>query len=158
MIHRNRDQVGTASRARSEKGQSLTEFALTVPFLVALLVGLLLIAWAGFSYISITNAARQGTRHMVSFPRMPQDPATFSHIDDEIRYVVTSTMPYLDWRQATINISPVREQRFPDIQVSVQIIYPLNNPTFSIPNVIGGGSITVLPPMTMSAISTMRID
>lgn len=158
MSDRNRDKMRPASRARSEEGQSLTEFALTVPFLVALLVAILLIAWVGFSYISITNAARHGTRHMVSYPRMPQDPVTFSHIDDEIRHVITSAMPYLDWRRATINISPVREQRFPDIQVSVQVIYPLNNPTFSIPSVFGEGNITILPPMTVSAVSTMRID
>jgi cobalt transporter subunit CbtB len=134
------------------------ETALTLPFLVALLVGLILIAWVGFSYISITNAARHGTRHMISYPRMPQDPVRFASADEEIMFVITSSMPVLDWRRAQITISPPLASRFPDIQVSVQIVYPIDNPTISIPYVVREGSFTLLPPLTVSAVSTMRID
>lgn len=154
----NFEKIRPRSRRQSEKGQSLAEFALTVPFLVALLAMLLLIAWTGFSYISITNAARHGTRHMVSFPRVPQDPVRFASADEEITYVITSAMPMLDWKRAVITLSPDTPNRFPDVQVSVHIIYPLNNPTFSIPYIVAEGSFTVLPPMTVSAVSTMRID
>lgn len=142
-----------------EDGQSVTEFAMTVPFLVALLVGLTLLAWVGFSYISITNATRHGTRHMISYPQLPKDQERFgTDIDAEIRYIVTTTMPMLDWRRAQIDIAPGVDQRQRDVQVSVRVVYPVNNPTVRIPYVFRDGHFYILPPISLTAISTMRID
>ena len=51
-----------------EQGQSLAEVALIVPLLLLLLVGVADFGRAFYSYIAITNAAREGARHGTRFP------------------------------------------------------------------------------------------
>ena len=147
----------------NQRGQSLAEFALTMPLLIALLVGITLLAWIGFSFVSITSAARMGARHMVSYPIEPENSSRFADADAEIMHVVTSTMPFLDWRKAVITILPQppdsRRIVGPDpIYVSIHIVYPVDLPTIRIPYVIREGSFYLLPPVTLQATSRMRID
>ena len=47
---------------RSERGQGLVELALVLPLLILLLAGTVDLGRAFFSYIEITNAAREGAR------------------------------------------------------------------------------------------------
>lgn len=47
---------------RSEEGQSFVEFALVLPFLVFLILGIVQFGRAWHNYISITDAARVGAR------------------------------------------------------------------------------------------------
>jgi hypothetical protein len=47
---------------RSERGQSLVEFALILPILVLLLVGILDFGRAVYAFNTVNNAARQGAR------------------------------------------------------------------------------------------------
>jgi hypothetical protein len=160
--NRDRRQRHSLSVKLNQGGQSLAEFALTMPFLIALLVGIALLALIGFSYVSITSAARMGARHMVSYPVEPEDP-DFTDADAEITYVVTSTMPLLDWRRAKITILPQPPESRLDfgpepIYASVQITYPVNLPTIKIPYVIREGYFYLLPPVSLQATSRMRID
>jgi Flp pilus assembly protein TadG len=153
-------QHGATSR---QTGQSLAEFALTMPLLIALLVGIMLLAWVGFAYVSVTSAARMGARHMVSYPIEAENPARFPNVDDEITHMVTSTMPFLDWQRAEITISPQPPDKrlvggATPLYVAVQVRYPVNNPVIQIPYVIREGSITLLPPITLQATSRMRLD
>ena len=53
---------------RSE-GQSMVEFALILPFFVLFLVGIFDLGRAFFSFITITNAAREGARYATLHPR-----------------------------------------------------------------------------------------
>ncbi|MGQ9597808.1 MAG: TadE family protein [Anaerolineae bacterium] len=146
-------------RSAGQEGQALTEFALSMTLLVALLVGIIALAWVGFCYVSIASAARMGTRHMLTYPTSPQDPHRFANVDAEITYVVTSSMPMLDWRQATVTILPQPPaSRLSGTQVSVQIEYPMNTPTIRIPYVLNEGSFVLLPPITLNATSRMRLD
>jgi hypothetical protein len=146
-------------------GQSLTEFALTMPLLVALLAGIIMLAWIGFSYVSITSAARMGARSMVVYPSPPEGPidsARFSTVDEEITYVVTSSMPFLDWRKAEITIGPEPSQRLVSLAepvcLWVQVAYPVDLPTIRIPMIGRGGSMVLLPPIELRATSRMRLD
>lgn len=153
-------------RRSDQGGQSLTEFALTVPLLLALLVGIVLLAWVGFSYVSITSAARMGARHMVSYPVEPENPDRFADADAEITYIVTSSMPYLNWQRAEINIEPEPTSR--DVvnpnnpnepnYVSVQVLYPIDLPTIRIPYVLTEGSFVFLRPIAIQATARMRLD
>ena len=159
-VHAPHGRKGTNGKQR---GQSLAEFALTMPLLIALLVGIILLAWVGFAYVSVTSAARMGARHMVSYPIEAENPAVFPNVDDEITHLVTSTMPFLDWRRAEITIlpQPPKDRLVggpAPLYVSVQVRYPVNNPVIRIPNVISEGSITLLPPITLQATSRMRLD
>lgn len=49
-------------RLRDENGQSFVEFALVLPFLVFLILGIVQFGRAWHSYITITDAARVGAR------------------------------------------------------------------------------------------------
>jgi Flp pilus assembly protein TadG len=49
-------------RAEGEKGQSLAEFALLVPVLLMLLVGIVEIGWGLNSYLTVVDGARDGAR------------------------------------------------------------------------------------------------
>jgi hypothetical protein len=142
------------------KGQSLAEFALTMPLLVALLVGIILLAYVGFVYVSITSAARMGARHMLSLnpAHAPEDPDLFTTADEEIMYVVTSTMPFLNWRQAEVAILPEdTSERVFGTNVSVQITYTMDTPGIRIPYVIREGSFQLIPPLVLRASSQMRM-
>jgi Flp pilus assembly protein TadG len=159
LVNRSHRQCHRPLLSRDQNGQSLAEFALTMPLLVALLVGILALAWIGFSYVSITSAARMGTRHMMTYPAQPEDPAKFPDVDAEITHVVTSSMLALNWHQATITISPQPpSSRLSGTQVSIQIVYQMNSPTIRIPYVVRPGSFVLLPPITLNAVSRMRLD
>ena len=150
------------SNASGQGGQSLTEFAFTMPLLVGLLVGIMGLAWIGYSYVSITSAARMGTRHLLTYPQTPEDPIRFADIDAEVTYIVTSSMPFLNWQQATILITPPIAERIVDpsepVYVQVQITYQVDLPTIRIPYIVTDGSITVMQPLNLQATSRMRLD
>jgi Flp pilus assembly protein TadG len=55
-------------KTRGERGANLVEFAVVAPLLVLLLLGIADIGRAFYSYITITNAAREGVRFASRFP------------------------------------------------------------------------------------------
>ena len=151
--------ISPDQRSTMGEGQSAVEFALVAPLLFALLAGMLLLAWIGFAYVSVASAARNGVRHMISYPTVPEDTERFgSDVDAEITHVVTSAMPGLDWTRATIVISPTVDVRLPGIPVEVQVSYPLNLPTVRIPYVVRDGSLTLIPPLALDAVARMWLE
>jgi len=50
------------SLARDNRGQELVEYALTLPVLLLLVLGIMEFGWAIFAYNSVANAAREGAR------------------------------------------------------------------------------------------------
>jgi Flp pilus assembly protein TadG len=53
---------------KKDRGQSMVEFALLLPFLILLIVGTFDLGRAFFSLITITNAAREGARYGTLHP------------------------------------------------------------------------------------------
>lgn len=49
-------------------GQSLVEFAMTLPFIMFLLIGIVDLGRIYFSYMTIVNAAREGARYGAAHP------------------------------------------------------------------------------------------
>jgi len=147
------------SKGSRERGQGLTEFALVMPLLIALLVAIMLFAWIGFSYVSITSAARQGARHMMTYDADHLEHPDWPNwtIDKEIRYVVTDAMPFLDWQSAAITITPPVEERVPITTVVVHIQYPVSLPTIRIPYFFRPGAFVLLPPIVLNAESRMKL-
>ncbi len=141
-------------------GQSLTEFALTMPLLVILLIGIIVLAYIGFAYVSISSAARMGARHMVGLnpSDRPENPDLFRTADEEITHVVTSSLFMLEWTQAEIAILPEdAADRVYNANVSVLITYTMDIPEIRIPYIINEGSFVILSPLTLRASSKMRI-
>jgi Flp pilus assembly protein TadG len=72
------------STIHNDSGQSLVEFALILPIFVLLLVGVFDLGRAFFSYIAITNAAREGTRVVTFWPGKATVANIYTAIDTEI--------------------------------------------------------------------------
>lgn len=53
---------------RSERGQSAVELAFAFPVLLLILMGILDFGRAFYTYVSITNAAREGARYGAAYP------------------------------------------------------------------------------------------
>lgn len=67
---------------KSEKGVSLIEFALVLPILLALLIGIVEFGWILNGHITVTGAAREGARvAVVGGTKAQIDDAVENHID-----------------------------------------------------------------------------
>ncbi len=60
--------MGTRTKIRSSRGQSLVEFALTLPLLMLILIGTLDLGRITASYVILANAAREGARYGAAHP------------------------------------------------------------------------------------------
>jgi len=58
----------TGTEARERRGQGLVEFALILPILLLVLIGILEFARILFIYVNVSNAAREGARYGVVHP------------------------------------------------------------------------------------------
>jgi Flp pilus assembly protein TadG len=83
---------------RSERGQSMTEFALVLPLLVVLLFGIIQFGITFNNYISLTDAVRAGARKAT----------TSRHANDPVAVTIDQV------RRAATDLDPA------DLQVSVE--------------------------------------
>lgn len=60
--------IASSWRAARERGANLIEMALVLPFLLLLLAGVIDIGRAFYTYVSLTNAVREGARFAARFP------------------------------------------------------------------------------------------
>lgn len=97
---------------RNEKGQSLVEFAILLPFLLLLLMGILEFGIMLNSYLTINNAAREGARLGI---------VAGSNI--EIKELITNISPNLDTKNLTVNITPSEGSRKSGGTIAVEVIY-----------------------------------
>lgn len=134
---------------RSEVGQEAVEFALAAPMVIGLLVGFLYAGLILYSQVTITNAARVGTTFLVRNPLAA---------DAEVQELVRRQLGILDPAQVTIEISPPREDRVPQVQVDVLLRYRTPLPTLSLPNLSGGEPIVLLRPINLQASSTLNVE
>ncbi len=76
--------AGRAEGRLPERGQQALEFALVLPVLVLVVLGVLDLARAFFAAITITNAARVGARYGLAYPTQTDDiiEATRTEADD----------------------------------------------------------------------------
>ncbi|MEJ2211418.1 MAG: pilus assembly protein, partial [Anaerolineae bacterium] len=146
-------------KGAGQEGQSLAEFAFSMPLLVILLVGVIAISWAGFCYVSVTNGARQGARWVLRYDVTPEGPlGAAASIQEEIESVVEDSMPMLDPNLVTVVVSPAPNEWESDTLISVQVLYQMNVPTVTIPYLITEGGVTVMQPFQLQATSRMRTD
>ena len=136
----------------------MVEFAFTFMILVAFFVALLVLGWIFYSYVTITNAARNGSRHLMAHSVLPADQETFVTADAEATWVVTNTVPLLDWRRMNITISPPVANRIPGSYVAVEVRYVVNLPRLEIPLGFTDTPIGIGGPMTLRAVSRRSLD
>jgi Flp pilus assembly protein TadG len=108
---------------RSERGQSLTEFALVLPLLVVLLFGIIQFGITFNNYISLTDAVRAGARKG----------AVARHLDDPVGSTVAqvrASASDLDAAQLQISVESTWEH---GEAVTVTASYPYEIRLFGIP-------------------------
>ena len=97
----------------NEKGASAVEFALILPILMLLILGIIQFGFIFFHYISITHAAREGAR----WAALGEDNAS-------VRAKVKNSAPGLVLNDSDISINPVGESVTVRVQYGSPIIAP----------------------------------
>jgi hypothetical protein len=163
MIHtimRKLKSIWTSQQASqaSESGQQMVEFTFTFMMLIVLFMALLILGWLFYSYATITHAARDGSWHLMTHPVLPDDEDTFATADAEATWVVTRSMPLLDWGDTVVNISPPVEERVYGSYVLVEVQHTLQMPSFSIPLGFDGTVFQLGGPFQITAMSRRSLD
>ncbi|HBV86973.1 TadE/TadG family type IV pilus assembly protein [Desulfosporosinus sp.] len=125
---------------KGERGQAMVEMALVLPLLFLLLFGVIEMGRIGYSYITVSNAARAGVRV-----------ATVGATDSEITSSVIGAAPSLNSASLSISITPIESLRLSGQGVTVQVSYPVQLVIPIISNVLPN-------PVVVSAATVMRIE
>lgn len=99
-----------ANRLRREDGQAVFEFVLVLPFFILFILLLIDFAFLGFSYVSVSNAAREGARY--GAVNCGADACTEALIETRVLerssgVVVDSNNVSVSWYQTTDRGAPV---------------------------------------------------
>ena len=122
--------------ARGEEGTSLVEFALVAPVLILVLVGILDIGRAVNAYITVSNAAREGSHYAILHPTAaPSAIVDAVHTRvvplDETKVVVTSSYyngsTFVPWPLGGVPASSPSPSAIP---VRVAVCFPWSAATF----------------------------
>ncbi len=127
-------------RLRNEKGQSLVEFAILLPLLLLLLMGILEFGIMLNSYLTIHNSAREGARLGI---------VAGSNI--EIKELIIKTSPNLDADNLVVNITPSDGSRKSGDTITVEVIYNYHVTIPIISNIIHNVAV-------LKAQTSMRIE
>lgn len=97
---------------KEQKGQALVEFAIVLPIILLLVMGILQFGMMMNSYIAIQNAAREGARAGI-----------VGCTDTEIQNTIISTSPSLDASNLTVSITPNGANRKSGDTLTINISY-----------------------------------
>jgi Flp pilus assembly protein TadG len=136
----------------------MIEFTMTFLLLIVLLMALLIMGWMFYTQATITSAAREGSRHLMAHPTVPQNQATFSTADEEATWVITNSLPMLEWTRAVVTVGPSVAQRVPGGYVFVEIRYTMSMPQFNIPMIFEDRMLVLGGPLELTAISRRSLD
>ncbi|MGV8982966.1 TadE/TadG family type IV pilus assembly protein [Clostridium sp.] len=125
---------------KNEKGQSLVEFAILLPLLLLLLMGILEFGLMLNSYLTIHNLAREGARLGI---------VAGSNL--EISELITNISPNIDAKNLKVIITPAEGSRSSGSTLTVEVIYNYQVTIPIISNILSG--VVVLKAQT-----SMRIE
>ena len=135
-------------RARAEAGQSLAEFAIALPLLLAIVIAIFEFGRAWNEYQVITNAAREGARRAVV-------PGT--DIEDEVTAVVHDYVASAGLDAGLVNVTIDGFDGDAGSPASVQVDYPYEFQLLGpIVTFLGDGSGVVPGSITLSTTAVMR--
>jgi Flp pilus assembly protein TadG len=129
VINRIVSKVRGGSRSSTkQRGQSLVEFAITLPILLIILVGLGELGSALYSYQIVANSAREGARYGAKALHTPDESVAAWTRQAADRLKITTIVddaPVLDGEKATIVVTRLRKT-FSGGQYTYEIIrtYP----------------------------------
>ncbi len=106
-------------RVRSERGQSMVEFAVVLPVLALLLFGILQFGITFHHYLTLTDAVRQGAR-IAAVSRHESDPVKVTR--DKVRASAVN----LDQSKLVITVSSPTWKHGDDVTVTATYPYAIN--------------------------------
>ena len=134
-----------AGKRPSAAGQSLVEFSLISPILIVLIFGIIDFGIGFYSWITITNAAREGAR--IAAIRAPEDEVT-QRVED-----AADPLPASD---LTITVTNAQGSPGESVVVDVDYEYSLLTPLDAVLGLVSGGSVG--PTLTISTSTDMRLE
>ncbi|RMD00360.1 pilus assembly protein [Clostridium autoethanogenum] len=111
----NQKEVVILKNLNNEKGQALVEFAIILPILLLIVMGIVQFGMVINSYITIENASREGARAGI-----------IGSTDQEIQYLIVTTSPNLDPKNLTVTITPSESSRRSGDSLIVKVTYKYN--------------------------------
>jgi len=136
---------------QTEVGQSLVEFSLILPMFLVLLFGLVDFGRAFYTWLLVTNAAREGAR--VAAVQSPD-----SAVDGRIYDSFCSSFPTdcsLDAGKLTISKTNIQGPRGSAVEINLSYDFEFVTPIGAMLQLIGGDG---LDSPTISAHSSMRLE
>jgi Flp pilus assembly protein TadG len=97
---------------KDQKGQALVEFAVILPLLLLLIMGIIEFGLMLNSYLTVRNVSREGARAGI-----------VGSTNAEIENTIISTSPNLEESKLTINITPTEGSRKSGDTLTVQLTY-----------------------------------
>jgi Flp pilus assembly protein TadG len=97
---------------KNQKGQALVEFAVILPLLLLLIMGIIEFGMMLNSYLTVRNVSREGARAGI-----------VGSTNAEIENTIISTSPNLEESKLTINITPAEGSRKSGDTLTVQLTY-----------------------------------
>lgn len=125
---------------RNERGQSLVEFAIILPILLVIIMGIIEFGMMMNSYLAISNASREGARIGI-----------VGSSDIDIKNLIIATSPSLDTEDLVVNISPSDGTRISGDTLTVKVTY---NYQLTVPII----SIIFHNVVVLNAQTSMRIE
>jgi Flp pilus assembly protein TadG len=135
-----------ARRRNGEKGQALVEFTLLIPIFLLLLFAIIDFGMGFYSWITVTNAAREGARLGAVL-------ATQQEIED--RVYQTASLPD-EATKMTVTVTNAQGQPGESVVVEVDYDYDLITPLAGIVSFVSGD--TLGPTLTFSSTAEMRLE
>lgn len=130
VMNRHTHKIYKHPRSKMEKGQSLVEFSLMVVILTILLLGILDVGRAYFTYLAMQDAAGEGANYAAQFPTYVT--SANSALPNNITYRVQQAAPsgtLVDWSSACIGVeTPATVNQGNTITVTVTSNYGLITP------------------------------
>jgi Flp pilus assembly protein TadG len=123
---------------KSEKGQSLVEFALVLPVLILILLAIVDFGRVYHVYLTIDHAGREAARA-----------ASIGKDDTNIKSTAVNYASSINLTTGQVSISPTGS-RSSGVEATITITYPI---TFLTP-MIGG----IVGPLTLTDTTTMRVE
>jgi Flp pilus assembly protein TadG len=134
---------------RAERGQSLVEFAMVAPLVLVLLFAIVDFGRAFQSWITVTNAAREGAR-------LAATGATQQDVVARVQTAASGLSPALAGNQITVT----NAQGTTGTSVTVRVSYPLQliTPLGSLLGLLGGEHGSVPNSFTIASTADMRLE
>jgi Flp pilus assembly protein TadG len=146
----NKDTFDGRRGRSSERAQSLVEFAFVLPIFLLIIMATVDFAVGLKTYITITNAAREGARLAVTLS--PTDPDTVTLVQD---HVADRSAGLVEAGDVTIAY-PIDAASDNPVEVTAEYEYKYITPLGKLLSFFSAGSIT--DPLHMSSTSTMRVE